>query len=178
MTSALNEGRGINPGDTSVARAVPPVWSPLNEGRGINPGDTVRQCPVLTSPPSAQRRPGHQPRRHPDHRAGGGGAAWWPLNEGRGINPGDTFQNGSLTAPSVPRTIDRSTKAGASTPATRDRAGGGGDGWWPLNEGRGINPGDTFQNGSLVTVGNIATLNEGRGINPGDTRTWRQLHRW
>ena len=37
----LNEGRGVNPGDTTDRRS--PDWGPthtLNEGRGVNPGDT------------------------------------------------------------------------------------------------------------------------------------------
>ena len=39
----LNEGRGVNPGDTRrtpACRAHPA--SSLNEGRGVNPGDTDR----------------------------------------------------------------------------------------------------------------------------------------
>ena len=33
---SLNEGRGLNPGDGRTTDA------PLNEGRGLNPGDTHR----------------------------------------------------------------------------------------------------------------------------------------
>ena len=93
-SAPLNEGRGVNPGDTgnSFGRVA---WtrSPLNEGRGVNPGDTA--------PESAD----YDDVRH------------HPLNEGRGVNPGDTRR--------LPR------KAG--------RWG------WALNEGRGVNPGDTRQ---------------------------------
>ena len=66
--SSLNEGRGMNPGDTQDARQVPMTRSrsTLNEGRGMNPGDTstalVHACNSTGS----------------------------PLNEGRGMNPGDT----------------------------------------------------------------------------------------
>ena len=36
----LNEGRGVNPGDTPGPRQAGSGRSPLNEGRGVNPGDT------------------------------------------------------------------------------------------------------------------------------------------
>ena len=39
-----------------------------------------------------------------------------------------------------------------------------------LNEGRGMNPGDTRRPTPLTTAG-TSTLNEGRGMNPGDTPT-------
>ena len=41
----LNEGRGVNPGDTLPFPSVTlRRWS-LNEGRGVNPGDTLpRRC--------------------------------------------------------------------------------------------------------------------------------------
>ncbi len=62
----------------------------LNEGRGINPGDTANSRLIFSNAMTAQRRPGHKPRRH--------GVENYPmqesdkaLNEGRGINPGDTF---------------------------------------------------------------------------------------
>ena len=58
----------MNPGDTGVrvgARAR--RWSTLNEGRGMNPGDTRKISTLLTVRiPYAQRRPGHEPRRHPE----------------------------------------------------------------------------------------------------------------
>ena len=64
---------------------------------------------------------------------------------------------------------DRSTKAGAPTPATPT-------GYQPmpsrpiaLNEGRGSNPGDTPRR-TTQRRGRIP-LNEGRGSNPGDTRS-------
>ena len=91
----------------------------------------------------AQRRPGHQPRRH----ANGSvipAVITVPLNEGRGINPGDTLH----------------------------RAGNLRVGRRPLNEGRGINPGDTP---ALSRDREAApALNEGRGINPGDTSMGRK----
>ena len=68
----------------------------------------------------------------------------------------------------------RSTKAGARTPAIRS--------WRPasaafstsLNEGRGANPGDTRRPPASGRRG--APLNEGGGANPGDTnRGWQAL---
>ena len=63
----------------------------LNEGRGLNPGDTGGGSHVSSADAScsAQRRPGPQPRRHSARclvRLESRG----PLNEGRGLNPGDT----------------------------------------------------------------------------------------
>ena len=80
---ALNEGRGVNPGDTIDGRADPACTSTLNEGRGVNPGDTAR--PMRASEP----RP--------------------TLNEGRGVNPGDTGGQGGDDRGRG----ERSTKAGA-----------------------------------------------------------------
>ena len=84
MTKSLNEGRGVNPGDTRDtprgARRAPA----LNEGRGVNPGDTRTT--------------------HPGRRSAR------PLNEGRGVNPGDTGARHALAGRLGPR---RSTKAGA-----------------------------------------------------------------
>ena len=59
---------------------------------GLAAGDTRHQMLGLRTygdVPSAQRRPGHQPRRHPPERLGYSRAGR-ALNEGRGINPGDT----------------------------------------------------------------------------------------
>ena len=84
------------------------------------PGRQPRRHPRSLKPPPpprrlAQRRPGRQPRRH-HHRPRTRPASQSPaLNEGRGVNPGDTSR-------STPRCLGlawmRSTKAGASTPAT------------------------------------------------------------
>ena len=86
---ALNEGRGANPGDTSIRPPPRGPSPPLNEGRGANPGDT-RAAGTTRAPPCcrstkagartpatregetgtratwevAQRRPGREPRRH------------------------------------------------------------------------------------------------------------------
>ena len=115
---------------------------PLNEGRGINPGDTRTQL---------VRR---------EHSIS--------LNEGRGINPGDTA--GVRFGAAGRRS--RSTKAGASTPATPTfdiRLRGDQLFHGTLNEGRGINPGDTRVDRWRISHALACPLNEGRGINPGDT---------
>ncbi len=41
MSRLLNEGRGINPGDTGDHWGISSSPHTLNEGRGINPGDTL-----------------------------------------------------------------------------------------------------------------------------------------
>ena len=90
------------------------------------------------------------------------------LNEGRGSHPGDTRpgKTGRWTG----RKHDRSTKAGALTPATLRCSSPRQP--WPyvaaLNEGRGSHPGDTRGAGRLQR-GQLAALNEGRGSHPGDT---------
>ena len=114
VRGSLNEGRGINPGDTLPTLPLDFKRGALNEGRGINPGDTFNSTLVsnrfaprstkagASTPatqgeikfigdvlPAAQRRPGHQPRRHV-WQAAHGQSSEIPLNEGRGINPGDT----------------------------------------------------------------------------------------
>ena len=79
----------MNPGDT---RGCARCWSPrtaLNEGRGVNPGDTAVTEERRPAGSRAQRRPGREPRRHPPH-ASRLRVSTDPLNEGRGVNPGDT----------------------------------------------------------------------------------------
>ena len=80
----------------------------LNEGRGLNPGDTHPCILPVWARSLAQRRPGPEPRRHAlnayDHAS-----ADDSLNEGRGLNPGDTARNGPFLEP----VHVRSTKAGA-----------------------------------------------------------------
>ena len=84
----LNEGRGRDPGDTPLPSVAPGPLAALNEGRGRDPGDTRNHVEFTATDEVAQRRPGPRPRRHGSSR---------PQNRlGR----------------------DRSTKAGAETPAT------------------------------------------------------------
>ena len=70
----LNEGRGMNPGDTPGTKEEDHGTSEaLNEGRGMNPGDT-------STPPLLRR-------------------AGTSLNEGRGMNPGDTANSTKEAVP-------------------------------------------------------------------------------
>ena len=115
----------------------------LNEGRSVNSGDTDRrrrayQCDVCC----AQRRPERQLRRHHGYqgqahtpprstKAGAStpatqetkdknGKRIIPLNEGRSVNSGDTRDRSTPERHSATRRQLRSTKAGASTPATQE----------------------------------------------------------
>ena len=89
---------------------------------------------------AAQRRPERQLRRHPKPcRAGG--ARSRSLNEGRSVNSGDTRQ----LRVQRERLMDRSTKAGASTPATLGLLVGRCRVPDSLNEGRSVNSGDTLR---------------------------------
>ena len=84
MLPSLNEGRGVNPGDTMTTLRPASRTPSLNEGRGVNPGDTADSL-------------------------GGGSARSSSLNEGRGVNPGDTRRRPC----GVVLVAVRSTKAGA-----------------------------------------------------------------
>ena len=41
MRDALNEGRGVHPGDTRKVILKAATAASLNEGRGVHPGDTT-----------------------------------------------------------------------------------------------------------------------------------------
>ena len=135
---SLNEGRGVNPGDTRRRSPCTCHVAPLNEGRGVNPGDTRAR---------AQRQ-----------------YALGPLNEGRGVNPGDTGEASSSARRTSraqrrpgrePRRHADRQKPSRIGPATAQRRPGREPRRHPhryipthpvhraLNEGRGVNPGDT-----------------------------------
>jgi hypothetical protein len=140
---------------------------PLNEGRGVDPGNPRgrwRGCPSTGD------------------RA---------LNEGRGVDPGNPC---SASATFTKFNIARSTKAGASTPAIPDHqppSRPGEDhaqrrpgrrprqslttrrrGAWPtsgpLNEGRGVDPGNPRGRWRGCPSTGDRALNEGRGVDPGN----------
>ena len=94
------------PGAAGRARAT------LNEGRSVNPGYTRTAWSGMSRPASAQRRPERQPRLHAPTAPGTTPVS--TLNEGRSVNPGYTRH--PVAHPS--QCQRRSTKAGASTPAT------------------------------------------------------------
>ena len=111
--TALNEGRGRDPGDTGSREQGAGSGCSLNEGRGRDPGDTRKFERLPTSIRSAQRRPGPRPRRHP-----GVPPAEWatpPLAQRR---PGPRPRRHMEPAPGRPSRPPRSTKVGAETPAT------------------------------------------------------------
>ena len=90
--------------------------------------------------PSAQRRPGRQPRRHSSGAASRHAAAEFAQRR-----PGrQPRRHGQVAPDRTHGRVERSTKAGASTPATLQRMRIAGPRVIkPLNEGRGVNPGDT-----------------------------------
>ena len=155
-------------GSTSLSSS--PVVSQITVQRNRGAGEPRRHPfgydTISAQINHAQRRPGHQPRRHRfrlvkgadrcvrSTKAGASAPAtlriygpsrssYATLNEGRGISPGDT----SLLRPAYVAIN-------------------------PLNEGRGISPGDTAD--SPRARGPTGSLNEGRGISPGDTRYHRR----
>ena len=143
---------------------------PLNEGRSVNPGYTERRLQAVDrrfTSPHAQRRPERQPRLH-QHRGAGPAATargdaqrrperqprLHPRARPRQTRPYWSAQRRperqprlhleSLRAETLPE--PRSTKAGASTPATPEDTNlvsPNDSGQRTLNEGRSVNPGDT-----------------------------------
>ena len=132
----LNEGRGVNPGDTRTTFPTESTSSVAQRRPGRQPRRHMRRSWACQFFRDAQRRPGRQPRRHdqevidwlarvlaqrrPGRQPRRHRERRWrpratrdPLNEGRGVNPGDTRIWSVLR-----RGDPRSTKAGASTPAT------------------------------------------------------------
>ena len=112
-TSALNEGRSVNPGDTGqpahdhlladsrstkAGASTPATRSRSARGDQCRPDAQrrperqPRRHSLAVSPASsstdAQRRPERQPRRHSSRAAPRSGRS--SLNEGRSVNPGDT----------------------------------------------------------------------------------------
>ena len=125
----------------------------------------------------AQRRPGHQPRRHaatvrisvPTWRT--------TLNEGQGISPGDTrrLERGEVIDDVTASTLNEGQ--GISPGDTRIRVRIGRENARPatLNEGQGISPGDTGAE-TCDRQRAAGPLNEGQGISPGDTTARRRVH--
>ena len=178
----LNEGRSVNPGDTGQG---PPTGAPndtpvqaLNEGRSVNPGDTSMRHGRLdwgSIGVRAQRRPERQPRRHSGLPAYDeqGRRRMLALNEGRSVNPGDTPSSSRRHRDLEP--VDIAQRRPERQPRRHDRHEGV-RGWSstpfnaPLNEGRSVNPGDTWSKMMHhVRDTLVQSLNEGRSVNPGDT---------
>ena len=171
---SLNEGRGVNPGDTmggtQDGRRRPTRIQPLNEGRGVNPGDTCGKSAFVRIPTVgelAQRRPGREPRRHLVSR---GSALFRSAAElGAQRRPGREPRRHPAPMPEPPTPADAQRRPGREPrrhitaripPATPPT----------LNEGRGVNPGDTARAPfGGFRASREPSLNEGRGVNPGDT---------
>ena len=111
---ALNEGRRWNSGNTRhLVRIHDPAPDRSTKAGGGTPATRGQGFVHRPLAVSAQRRPEVELRQH--GRAGGSR-----------LDP-----------------VDRSTKAGGGTPATRRPARSGRRGWFPLNEGRRWNSGNT-----------------------------------
>ncbi len=158
----LNEGRGLDPGNTShpMKRDSTPRRRSTKAGastpatlvaRAVRAFGPVRSTKAGASTPATPRR---RTTRRRSRRS---------LNEGRGLDPGNTgcpwcsclllLERSTKAGASTPATPHatgqppvhalRSTKAGASTPATPRGAARGRGAACPLNEGRGLDPGNT-----------------------------------
>ena len=189
---SLNEGRGVSPGDTGAAVAPHRPFGPAQRRPGRQPrrhADSSvsfvrwtadRSTKAGASAPAtpadaftvgayvgsiAQRRPGRQPRRHGPSRVCRDGQ-----NHSAQRRPGRQPRRHGIRPAKGMRTVRRrSTKAGASAPATPPaRIPGYRRSRRTLNEGRGVSPGDTGY-GKRCRTRPVATLNEGRGVSPGDT---------
>ena len=127
--------------------AILDVHVALNEGRGSNPGDTsvVRlNAVVAVAVEVAQRRPGVEPRRH--LRARVQPATMLPPFRSTKAGGRTPATPDAMRSSAVPADFRRrSTKAGGRTPATPAEKASGTSHSRPrsLNEGRGSNPGDT-----------------------------------
>ena len=134
--AALSEGRGVNPGDTCRTTRFRSSWSSLNEGRGVNPGDTsVLKIDGVTLQP-AQRRPGREPRRHCCCHVC---SLCWSAQRRPGREP-----RRHLSTHCTPQTFTSSAQRRPGRGPRRHRPSGCRR-CRPrsLNEGRGVNPGDT-----------------------------------
>ena len=130
---------------------------------GASTPATRRRPPLLRPSERAQRRPERQPRLHALCTMAMPLAKDEALNEGRSVNPGYTWASSGckqchLAAQRRPERQPRlhveqrrqrisrqmrSTKAGASTPATPSTRSGSSSAAPSLNEGRSVNPGYT-----------------------------------
>ena len=124
--------------------------APLNEGRGVDLGD------------ASGRFASH------DTRSTKAGALTPATPVCIGLRHElATYGFVKLIWPSAETITAKSLQAGALTPATPP-ATGFSTGWSrPLNEGRGVDPGDTGSDS--VDSFRFGSLNEGRGVDPGDT---------
>ena len=154
--SALNEGRGANPGDTSSATRSAMCAASAQRRPGREPRRHAGPNAASAVSCVAQRRPGREPRRHLNTTS----AAAPPRRAQRrpGREPRRHFPRCRVSD----RLSRRSTKAGARTPATRPASPCSIRRRTPLNEGRGANPGDTFWDGVYGAAVGAAQRRPGR----------------
>ena len=113
----------------------------LNEGRSINSGDTSSaNSSRPSSPITAQRRPEHKLRRHPQKGVDATGRTCDSLNEGRSINSGDTFTGEVIYEglPDAQRRPEHKLRRHLDLGSVWNQAH-----FASLNERRSINSGDT-----------------------------------
>ena len=118
LSRPLNEGRSVNPGYTHHRPSRLPRGAIRSTKAGAStPATRGTPTSASTAFKAAQRRPERQPRLH-IASSGLARSGIRPLNEGRSVNPGYTRRRGAWD----PTWQTRSTKAGASTPATPNAA--------------------------------------------------------
>ena len=122
----------------------------------MNPGDTCARVTRQGRSPAAQRRPGREPRRHAKFRRGatdGAGAQRRPGREPRRHTAPPRMR--ALTSPAQ-RRPGREPRRHATATMNRSPPRG------PLNEGRGVNPGDTGTQSSSSAARSLAQRRPGR----------------
>ena len=184
-TTTLNKGRGLRPGDTSRRSRWKRRPPPLNKGRGLRPGDTSRPHGRVKLFQPAQQRPGPPPRRHkalsvalslmspaqqrpgpPPRRHWRGSTCPFDSTPAQ-QRPGPPPRRHGLPRVQFGKAGVRSTKAGASAPATRGKL----DSLQVLHlrsTKAGASAPATLQIDSLPAL-RPSSLNKGRGLRPGDT---------
>ncbi len=131
----------------------------LKRGQTI---DVVSMNTAATGVFGAQRRPERQPRRHPTH------ASAASCSKPAQRRPERQPRRHPLSLPHARRRCRRSTKAGASTPATPGRASHDAGRWRARSTKAGASTPATPSGISQFPCA-PAALNEGRSVNPGDT---------
>ena len=112
----LNEGRGLDPGNTTAPRTTSSAAPAAQRRPGPRPRQhTMRVVVVSHGPRCAQRRPGPRPRQHTRR------AAARLSCSARSTKAGASTPATRVDEIAVGHADARSTKAGASTPATHRR---------------------------------------------------------
>ncbi len=137
-STSLNEGRGVTPGDTSEDHeGVPALAVGAQRRPGSDPRRHANRQQRNRHGQHAQRRPGSDPRRH-------GGSSTRPVLLSRAQRrPGsDPRRHGA--GPVKSRSPQTAQRRPGSDPRRHLRSGPPSSSEGPLNEGRGVTPGDTL----------------------------------